>query len=58
MTTKSSSSRSTGVWPSMPVPAVQNAISPVSRVDQPVAFVVGLVSQRVHDLFQIEAAQV
>jgi hypothetical protein len=30
MTTRSSSSRSTGVWPSMPVSAVQNAISPVS----------------------------
>jgi hypothetical protein len=30
MTTRSSSSRSAGVWPSMPVSAVQNAISPVS----------------------------
>jgi len=29
MQTRSSSSRSIGVWPSMPVPAVQNAISPV-----------------------------
>ncbi len=30
MTTRSSSPRSTGVWPSMPVSAVQSAISPVS----------------------------
>ena len=29
MQTRSSSSRSTGVWPSMPVSAVQNAICPV-----------------------------
>src|SRR6266852_3251909 len=48
MQTRSRSSRSTGVCPSMPVSAVQNAISPVC----------GLVRQRVGDLLQIEAAQV
>ncbi len=58
MQTRSSSSRSTGVCPSMPVSAVQNAISPVCGLISHRVFVVGLVGQRVGDLLQIEAAQV
>jgi hypothetical protein len=58
MTGRSSSSRSTGVWPSMPMSAVQNTISPVSGLISQWCFVVGLIGQRVRDLLQVEATQV
>jgi hypothetical protein len=58
MQTRSSSSRSTGLWPSMPVSDVQTTISPVLRVDQPPMLVVGLVGQRGRDLVQVKVVQV
>jgi hypothetical protein len=59
MMTGSSSPGSAGVCASIPVSAaVQNAISPVTGVDQPVVFVVGLDGQSADDLLQIDAAQV
>src|SRR2546429_6853454 len=58
MQTRSSSLRSMGFWPSMPVSAVQNAISPGLRVDQPPVLVAGVVGQRGGDLVEVKAVGV
>jgi hypothetical protein len=58
MTIRSRSSRSTGVCPvDAGVSRPERDLSRV-RVDQPVMFIIGLVSQRAGDLLQIATAQV